>query len=249
MFTRGLSRRLTIVMIGLLMIWQVITCRQELLLGRSDYWPIVPLCSWRHWLYFFDGLIFDFYQTGVIVAVILCWVVNAPRVSIGQRLKKCLLALAMVAMLGQVFQQILIPLIRHIDRALHDPGCHFIEYIYPRWLMPEGDWMEKNLPTDAVLFSFEDRIYLLPRRIVQADSHAMRALYQSPSPETSIAFLKERGITHIYLDELGLDHPLYAKMPFLHQLDDPRYFTLVYSSRQRILEPGKTSHVRIYRIR
>ena len=249
MFVRGLSRRITIVMIALLMIWQIVTCRQELLLGRWDYWPIASLYSWRSWLKFFDGLIFDFYQTGVIIVVILCWLVNAPGIRIGPRLKKCLLVLAMAAMLGQVFQQILLPLVKHIDRALRDPGCHLIEEIYPRWLMPEGGWMEKNLPKEAVLFTFETRIYLLPRKIFPADSYRLKELYRAESVEKSIELLKVHGITHIYLDEIGPTHPLYGEMPFLGYLDDPRYFELIYSSRERILEPGKAAEVRIYEIR
>lgn len=246
MFTKGLRLSETVALIVLLMAWQIVTCRNELLLNTNAYWPITPLHSWRAWLGFLNGAIFDFYQTGLIVVVILCYILSTVKVS--PWIKKSLLTLAMTIFMGQVFQQIAFPLIWHIDRAHKDPIYHYIEYINPRWLQPEGEWMEKNLPRDAMLFSFDSRFYIIPRRIVPADSYQLKELYQAKSVAEAVRILKTHGITHIHLNETAYPHPLYQDLPFLSYLDDPRYFLLVYSSRERASVPGGCPGIRIYKL-
>lgn len=246
MFTRGLRFSETVALIVLLMAWQVVTCRNELLLATHHYWPIVHLASWREWIAFTNGAIFDFHQTGLIVVVILCYILNTARVS--PLVKKILLAIGMAIFMGQVFQQIAFPLIWHLDRAYHDPEYHYVEYINPRWLKPEGEWMEKNLPENAVLLSFDSRFYIIPRRIVPADSYRLKGLYQARTIDEAVAILKKHGITQIHLNETAYTHPLYQSLPFLSYLDNPRYFSLVYSSRERASVPGGCPGIRIYKL-
>lgn len=246
MFTRGLRISETVALIVLLMAWQIVSCRSELLLDTDHYWPIADIASWHSWLRFLNGAIFDFYQTGLIVVVILCYILNTARLSTW--IKENLLAVGMVIFMGQVFQQIAFPLIWHIDRAHKDPSYHYIEYINPRWLQPEGEWMEKNLPRDAVLFSFDSRFYIIPRRIVPADSYQSKELYQAKSVDEAVRILKMHGITHIHLNETAYTHPLYQELPILRYLDDPRYFSLAYSSRERASVPRGCPGIRIYKL-
>ena len=246
MFTKGLRIYETAALVLMLAAWQIVTCRNELLLDTERYWPIANPASWNAWLAFFNGVIFDFHQTGLIVVVILCYVLNTAKVS--PWIKKSLLTLAMAIFMGQVFQQIVFPLIWHIERAHEDPSYHYIEYINPRWLQPEGEWMEKNLPVDAVLLSFDSRFYIVPRKIVPADSYQLKELYQAKSIDEAVHILKSHGVTHIHLNEMAYGHPLYRELPFLNSLEDRRYFSLIYEHNGRVQGTGSASGIKVYEL-
>jgi hypothetical protein len=247
MFTKGLRLSESLALVALLMAWQIVTCRNELLLDTERYWPVINPASWKAWLTFFNGVIFDFHQSGLIAVVILCYVLNAARVSTW--IKKGLMAAGMAVLMGQVFQQIAFPLVWHLERAYKDPNYRYVEYINPRWLQPEGEWMEKNLPKDAALLSFDSRFYIIPRRVVPADSYRLKEMYQAQSVDEALRVLKTHGVTHVHLDETAYGHPLYRELPFLHSLGDRRRFSLVYEHAGRIQGPGNASGIKIYELR
>jgi hypothetical protein len=61
------------------------------------------------------------------------------------------------------------------------------------------EWMNENLPEDALVLTTEDRLYPLKRRSVAPDHRCLEPLYQATEPGPAFAALHACGVTHLLL--------------------------------------------------
>ena len=208
--------------------------------------PLNPLTmnwgTWKSWLSVTEAVIFDFFEIIISMGLLLAYFSRGKNIS-HYNLAICLrkgksfrLGLAPVILfvstglfLSMPLSQIGIPLIFHVDRAKRYPDYSIVEDIRPRWIVPEGEWMINNLPQDSLLYSFNNRTYIIPRKIFPALSLELRPLYdEGTGIEKALEILKNFGITHIYLNSIYDNYPLWGKSIIFDKLNDQRYFTLLY---------------------
>ena len=94
--------------------------------------------------------------------------------------------------------------------------------------MPEGDFIN-TLPNNSILFTFEDRRYIVPRKIITADHPLFKELYnEDTSLDYAIKIFKLNNITHIYNNGVFDHHPLFTKSVINKNLKNEDVFELVY---------------------
>ena len=103
-------------------------------------------------------------------------------------------------------------------------------------------WMNTQLPQDAVVMTFETRLFTLDRKVVPADSLKVEPFYLAQGNAESAAVLRKLGVTHIYISSDYSwkpfdDHPLITSArenPFfrlIHQTETGWVAELVNSQR------------------
>ena len=224
--------------------------------------PLNPLAmdwgSWRTWLRIAEAAAFDFHELIIALALLLAYFsrggkiaryyLKVPRLRGGNvrlRLSPALLFLSTGLFLSLPLSQIGIPIVLHLDKAARIPGFPLVRDISPRWVRPEGKWMIENLPEDSLLYSFHNRLYIIPRKIFPALSPKLKTIYEeATSIEEALEILRSFGITHIYLNSIYSNYPLWGKSIIFDKIKDGRYFTLLYEG-ENIWEARK---IWIYRI-
>ena len=234
-------RTLFIIIIGLALWWWFQFRLESAALGyvylhRAYHWlpgldvHSMDWGSWRAWFKTGDVFVFDFYELLLIPAFLLPFIANKRSIS---GVPNVLLCISLCLILSMPFNTIVSPFINHVDRAMQDTSYSLVEDIHPRWIQPEGPWMIDNLPENAVLYSFNNRLYIIPRRIFSALSTKLKRIYEDIDIEEAIAVLRQHGITHIYLSSIYDNYPLWGKSVIFEKLDDQRYFTLLYNGENR----------------
>lgn len=224
--------------------------------------PLNPLAmDWatpRSWLRIVEAVVFDFFEIIIGLALLLAHLSRGKNISryfiklpcargksSRLRLSSILLFISTGLFLSLPLSQIGIPVILRIEKAVKVPGYPLVQGVYPRWIEPEGEWMLDNLPEDSLLYSFSNRLYIIPRKIFPALSPELEPFYEEGTGiDEALEILRSFGITHIYLNSIYNNYPLWGKSVIFEKLGEPRYFTLLYES-ENIWEVRK---IRIYKI-
>ena len=99
---------------------------------------------------------------------------------------------------------------------------------FPGYL-PEAEWLDINLPSAAVIATYDNRTYIYPRRVVPLDTPRLWPMYRGLEFDGCIALLRENGVTHLCLaDYLSVLHPLAGKSPIFDRLGDPSCLPLLH---------------------
>ena len=93
--------------------------------------------------------------------------------------------------------------------------------------------MADHLPDDAVVLTFDPRIFNIPGRAVPADTPLLKDFYEANDMGNAVAVLRKHGITHIYIGCINEGfQPLYHRSVVFQNLDDKRYFRRIYYNDQ-----------------
>ena len=134
----------------------------------------------------------------------------------------------------------------HVDELARDRSYPFWNAAVLSWYLPEARWLERNLPEDAVIATYDNRTYIYPRRVLPLDSPPLWPIYQGMDIEECIELLHRHGATHLgFLDFLTELHPLAGMSPIFDKLGDPDYLPLIYRG-PRGKEPGH--ELKVYKI-
>lgn len=98
------------------------------------------------------------------------------------------------------------------------------------------NWMNANLPPNAVLFTGENEVYLIPRECVPFSSSAARPVWDAAavSWDRTLGELKRLGITHVCTSSFGAALPPDFDFKFTQRvMADEEHFTLLYRGRNR----------------
>lgn len=97
----------------------------------------------------------------------------------------------------------------------------------------QWQWMADHMPNNAVVLTFDPRVYNIPGRAFPADTPLLKAFYQMDNLEPAVSELEKHGITHIYIGCLTEGYqPLYHRSVVFQNLDDEKYFKRIYYNDQ-----------------
>lgn len=101
-------------------------------------------------------------------------------------------------------------------------------------LEPSRTWMIENLDNSTKMLSLTETRYLFPVELVNADT-SFSPLFFDSNLEESVEFLKNRGITHVWVTEYMNFYPsFWYTNSTIYQNLDSKYFELVYSEEESI---------------
>jgi|GEM_PF-2753430 len=94
-------------------------------------------------------------------------------------------------------------------------------------------WMVDHIPDDAVVLTFDPRVFNIPGRAFPADTPVLRDFFDTGNLEFAVSELEKHGITHIYIGCINEGfQPLYHRSVVFQNLDDTRYFNRIYYNDQ-----------------
>ena len=94
-------------------------------------------------------------------------------------------------------------------------------------------WMADHISDDAVVLTFEPRIFNIPGRVIPGDTPLLKDFYEALDMETAVSELEKHSITHIYIACITEGfQPLYHRSVVFQNLDDTRYFKRIYYDDQ-----------------
>lgn len=229
--------------LALIPIWSAVMLRDEILFFA---WR-----AWASWLRFLDciqlisALCIDFDEILIWIGVALCLITAFPL-----RLRSPGMLASAILLLGltcRPLSESVSAFAQHVSTAARDGTYSFWNASVLPWYFPEAGWLDKNLPRDTVIGTFDNRTYLYPRRALHLDSHVFWPVHRQMDMQEGVAFLKKNGITHLCLaDFTTAHHPFFRQSPVFGALGDPRYMPLIYQSRN----PFEPDHeLKVYEIR
>lgn len=131
-----------------------------------------------------------------------------------------------VAVMGSKIHDPRLPLFAHPGLSLEE----FNRFAFPD-VAPVWRYVNKNLEKNAVVLTHDNRyhVYRDDIQIIHLDDCGLTPFYGKPYPEVHRELLRRGCRYYLYIHDED-DHPITARLGHKQYLNDPKFFTLLYSS-------------------
>ena len=230
------------IILALVPLWSAVMLHDEILflaVRKSASWHRFP-----DWTQLVSALCVDLDEILIWIGVALCCVTAFPRRPWAPGALAS--GILLFGVLCRPFSEGSSAIVDHAYTAAHDRSYSFWNAaVFPSYF-PEAGWLDKELPRDAVIGTFDNRTYMFPRRVFPMDIPPLWPLYQGLDIDGCVALLRRNGITHLCIaDFITRRNPLYGKSALFGHLGDPAYFPLIYPGSPG-QEPGH--ELRVYAV-
>jgi len=219
-----------VILFLLLQLLSITARHYSILVPFHDYFPISMLTpvSFKKILYIFFAVIKNYFWIWMICFLALF---KYSRTGFNTSPNMILRSLFYLVIIGSVCLPSL-----HSIVSVHQkqPGTWW--WTQMPILEPGGKWIDENLPDNAVLLSFEDRKFIVPRKIFPADSPELQPIYLYKTPlHQKLKILNDSRITHLLVTgSFELLHPLFRKSQIFHLHRNP-YLIPVYQHGKTLI--------------